>query len=317
MTGRPDLIIADLDNTLINEERAYDRFFQEVIDGLHRASGLDRDDIVEGVRNIVKRHGLASRGWRLSEHVELAMGRPDIHDPDRSLGYVLTRARDAMGAEIGPEPAVLQMLRHAKATGSKIALYTESTPALCVEKLLTARALRGLADAIYCAKPGGTDPQPRGDTRHPLLDGRAQALQARPKSNPDNLQRILEDFGVPAERALMIGDSHERDVKPARALGMAAHLAGWYLARNADSRPAALETLVGHRWNRGTEPETARTLPEYLETPGALHAALWRPSPPRPSAAPAAPAQTPVSSGSSAAAGSRDSVSRKTRALSR
>jgi putative hydrolase of the HAD superfamily len=54
-------------------------------------------------------------------------------------------------------------------------------------------------------------------------------------------QHILNDLGIPASEALMVGDSFERDVRDANAVGI---FAVWFNPRSAESRRSNLHITV-------------------------------------------------------------------------
>ena len=54
-------------------------------------------------------------------------------------------------------------------------------------------------------------------------------------------QHILSDLGIPASEALMVGDSFERDVRDANALGL---FAVWFNPRSTETRKGDLHITV-------------------------------------------------------------------------
>jgi phosphoglycolate phosphatase len=65
----------------------------------------------------------------------------------------------------------------------------------------------------------------------------------RPKPHPEMLWQILEELGIPAERALMVGDT-TFDVEMARAAGIRAVGVGWGAHDEEELRDAGAELVI-------------------------------------------------------------------------
>jgi putative hydrolase of the HAD superfamily len=124
-------------------------------------------------------------------------------------------------------PGAREVLARLKARGKVIVVATSAAVSdeAQIRGALARAELAGFVDKIFCFKNTGL---PKGEHFY---------------------RRILDDLGIPASQALMVGDSFEKDVLAANAAGVTAV---WFNEKSAEARQGerhatfhSLEALAG------------------------------------------------------------------------
>ena len=149
----------------------------------------------------------------LARSIEAAGGRPDV-----ALECASSAFAEIYGAGLldhtRPYPGLEPVLRTLAARGTTLSVLTNKP------RPFTEAILRGLGlDALFAASICGDDPMAR-------------------KPAPDGAFALVRASGVPAARALLVGDSAE-DVATARAAGIASCAVTWGF-RSSDELARAL-----------------------------------------------------------------------------
>ena len=184
-TGWPRALIFDLDGTLVDTAPDIAAALDHVLTGYGRAPlGLEpvRHMVGDGARVLVER-GFAATGGPPSDGVDAAVRR--------FLAYYVDHVAD----HGRPFPGVVEQIAHARAAGCRIAVCTNKLTELTTLLLKTLK-LQPLIDEIVC-----------GDT-----------LPTR-KPDPAMVVECLDRFGIRADEAVMLGDSHN-DVAAAGRAGV-------------------------------------------------------------------------------------------------
>ncbi len=192
----------DLDNTLHDFRKASKSAARIVFYHIWEEFGISPFELEEEYRAILKARtakafvdGKSSREYRSERFAELL----DAHDilPDGladELADLYGRAMEKLTEEL---PGATELISRLKGLGKSIAVISEG-PEDAQESTLETLGLRGCVDRLFTSNAMGV-------------------------SKPEGLfQRFLEAVDVDPSRALVIGDSLERDIVPATGAGMGA-----------------------------------------------------------------------------------------------
>lgn len=126
---------------------------------------------------------------------------PEPYDLDNAAGAMNHAFMTEVNDRVKPVPGAVQCLRALAEQGVGCHVLTNG-PLDGQQRKLTVTGLRDLVDRVYVSEELGVA-----------------------KPDPEVFRRALADLGVPADQVLMVGDSFEYDVAPARAAGLPAL---WY-----------------------------------------------------------------------------------------
>jgi putative hydrolase of the HAD superfamily len=185
-------VIFDLDNTLID----FVRMKHKAIDGSIRAmrkAGLKKSapSAKRAIDILYKVHGMEYRTV-FQAFLRQSYGRVD----DRLLASAIVGYRKAEALAMRPYPQVKGVLSTLQRRGMKIGICTDA-PRLRAWMRLVELGLDDTFDAVVTFE----------DTHHH-------------KPDPAPFRLVLRKLGVTAKDALMVGDSLDKDVAGAHALGM-------------------------------------------------------------------------------------------------
>ncbi|MFT4190570.1 MAG: HAD-IIIA family hydrolase [Comamonas sp.] len=182
MTRRFDLLAFDWDGTLFDSTQIITRCLQEAIRDVGGVVPSDRDAAYVIGLSLVQALERAAPGLS-----------PDVY-PRLVARYRFHYARHQ--DDVLLFPGTLEMLQALKQRGHLLAVAT-------------GKSRRGLDEALQSVGLRG------------LFDGSRTADETAGKPHPLMLQELMAEFGVPAERTLMIGDT-VHDLQMARNAGCAA-----------------------------------------------------------------------------------------------
>lgn len=261
MPHRISTIITDLDNTLWDWLDIWHRPFAAMLDQLVRRSGLPRHQLEAEIRAVHQQHGTSEYAFVVEELPSLRRLHPG-EDPTEVYASAIAAYRNARDEALKLYPGVYETLLSLRNKGCLLVAYTESM-AFYTNYRLRKTGVDQLLDVLY--SPADHElPRDRNEirTRPPAhYELRRTIHRHTPpgelKPNPDVLRTILADLQVDAGESLYVGDSKEKDVAMAQAVGV---LDVW-AAYGPPQRREAYEQLrrVSHWPDRDVEAEK-RTL---------------------------------------------------------
>lgn len=217
------LLITDLDNTLYNFIDYYGPCFRAMVHALSERTGVPEDDLICNFRDVYARHGSVEYSFAVQE-MECFNGRSaaDIEDLIDLAMVAFSRARLK---RLRPYPGVEEGLLWAKMSGIKVIGITNAPMWHALKRLgqlNIAQYFSGVAAYRGHDVPGGnriTDKIKRFDSQGFRSSIKKRWLLERHelKPSPVGYQRILSDANSCS--TYVIGDSREKDLAPAIALG--------------------------------------------------------------------------------------------------
>lgn len=227
MTSGAGAVLFDLDDTLLVDEADVDSVFRRVTEELDRSTGSERGTVAAAVRERARELWRASPLWADSMRLGISSweglaadfvgGHPVVRPFEEwAPSYRLQAWSEALaaygagdrGAELAERfrterrssyrlfPDALDVLARLRAAGWRIGIVTNGPPDLQREKLRLTGVL-DVADAVAISGEVG-----EGKPDAPIFEAALAAL------------------AVEAAAAVMVGDSLERDMKGASALGI-------------------------------------------------------------------------------------------------
>lgn len=202
--SRLDAVIFDLDDTLVNWRHAEAQairqlartHFEPIAIPEERVRLAYADVMAENIRS----WQTVRRWWYISERLDLLSKRLGTHD--RLPGALLAEAFTAdVSTHLGLLDGALEAVRGAR-QGRKTALLTNGRSEVQRPKVVRF----GLQDEVDFVG----------------ITGELGSW----KPDPEAFHKVLRHLGVVPERACMVGDSLEFDIRPARAIGMQTVLVG-------------------------------------------------------------------------------------------
>lgn len=182
-------ILFDLDDTLYDEKTYVASGFRAVARDLEGELGTPRDRLVEEMMPILEADG---RG----RVFDLVLQRHGTHRKERVLELVeLYRYHQP---DIQPYPDVLPVLEELQRSGYLLGLITNGFHVMQKKKVNALGVAQHMDTLVY--------PDELGSDRW--------------KPHPAGFLKGLDDLDVSSENAMYIGNDAEKDVEPARELGM-------------------------------------------------------------------------------------------------
>lgn len=201
MFARVETWIFDLDNTLYHPSaRLFDQIDARMTRFIMRELGLSRDASDRLRRDYWRRHGTTLRGLIESHDVDPNAFLAEVHDLDLSA--------------LKPDPELVGAMR--RLPGRRI-VHTNGAR-VHAARVLAARGLAGLFDAVYAIEDKDLVPKPQ----------------------PDAYARIVALSGLDPARAAMIDDD-ARNLEVPKAMGMTTV---WLCHRPGAKAPAHVDRRV-------------------------------------------------------------------------
>src|SRR5271167_4741740 len=119
------VVITDLDNTLFDWVEIWFRSFTALVDRLVKDSGIEREQLLDEIRDIHQRHGTSEYAFLIEELPSLKALHPD-DDLVQLYDGAIHDFRKARKASLRLFPGVIETLRKLKRQGVLIVGYTES-----------------------------------------------------------------------------------------------------------------------------------------------------------------------------------------------
>jgi phosphoglycolate phosphatase len=215
------LLICDLDNTLYDWVTYFARAFGAMIESAVARLGVDREILLNELRDIHRAH-------HNSEHPFALMEARSIH------GALAERGERVSLETLAPEfaafnatrtnelklyPGVEETLSEIQRTGTRIVAHTEASAHNATSRLRRLHVERFFSK-VYAIQPAAAaHPNPRHSA--PTIPYEITYLaESERKPNPLILSEIVRAEGRGVDEALYVGDSISRDMGMARAAGV-------------------------------------------------------------------------------------------------
>ncbi|TFZ04919.1 HAD family hydrolase [Ramlibacter rhizophilus] len=194
--GRIDLVVFDVDGTLYAQQR------------------LRRAMLLQLLADAVRCRSLRTlRLLRTFRHVREALG-------DEEATEFLALQYQRTGERLGCEPAHVRAVTEDWMERRPLPLLAACRYAH-VDRLFAGLRLSGKRIAIFSDHPARAKVEALG-LHADIVVSATDADVARLKPDPAGLHKVLAEAGVPATRALMVGDRMDRDAAAAHRAGMLA-----------------------------------------------------------------------------------------------
>lgn len=221
------LLVCDLDNTLYDWVGYFVPAFYAMVDEAVRITGCDREELLDDMREVHRRHHDAEHPFALLE--AQIIQRHFEGKSRREIAELLDPAFHAFNVQrkmhLALYPGVRECLELISEAGIKVVAHTESKLYSVVDRL-TRLKLTPFFRRIYCRE--------RASTGHPKEEVGAEWLNRFPtgkvielshhqrKPDPNVLREICADEGTLPSDAAYVGDSIARDILMAREAGVVA-----------------------------------------------------------------------------------------------
>ena len=234
-------LLTDLDDTLYNWVDFWAPCFRSMVHVIHKHQGIPEDEITSQFRRVYAAHGSVEYQFSVQE-LELAqtLAPPELDRLVRRVKGAYKRVREA---RLQPYPSVKDTLRKISAAGIAVVGVTNAPLFLTSRRLAQLRIdhlFTGLA-AWEGFKVADNNPY----VSRRLWKSRVKRTWAFPKAalkpNPHVYRVVLRDLGIPPERTWVVGDSIEKDVRPALEIGAQGVWARYGLTHDSEN----MDTLLG------------------------------------------------------------------------
>jgi phosphoglycolate phosphatase len=238
MKQRVSLAIFDLDNTLFDWVEMWYAMFSVKLAEVVRISGISEEVLKPEFHAIHQHHRTSEYPFAIQELPSLQRKHPgeDLGKLYDEAMHAYYRARKKT---LALYPGARETLVTLQQKGVKLVAYTESMA------FYSARRLRDLdLDLLLEVLYSPEDHQlPRNAKPEEIRRYPAEHYQLRKtihhhtpkgelKPNPDVLRSILDDVGIPKERAIYVGDSKMKDIAMANVVGVTSIWAEYGVAQN-------------------------------------------------------------------------------------
>ena len=240
--ARPNVsvLITDLDNTLFDWVDIWGKAFTALVDELARLSGLDREVLLDEIREVHQKHRTSEYAFVIEELTSLRAKHPtgDLAQIYDSAIHAHRKARKEAEALYPGVAATLEVL---KEQGTLIVGYTESMAYYSGRRVRVLK-LDGLFDYLY--SPPDHD-MPESLTaeqvrKYPAAYYELVSTKHRHtpkgevKPNPDILRKIIDDVGAKPEQCLYVGDSLMKDMAMAKDASVLGAYAAYGFSQDRD-----------------------------------------------------------------------------------
>ena len=223
---RVTTVVLDLDNTLWDWVHIWYEAFSAELDALLRISGVERETLLDEIRQVHRQHGTSEYAFLIAELPSLQALHPN-EDLVQVYAEAITAYRVRRREVLRLYPNVEETLSRLKSAGCTVIAYTESM-AYYTSYRVRKLALDHLIDLLY--SPADHD-LPRGLSadavrKYPAATYELSHTRHRHtpagelKPNPTVLLSILADAGSVAADAIYVGDSLMKDVSMAQDAGV-------------------------------------------------------------------------------------------------
>lgn len=227
-TNKPlvGLLILDLDNTVWDWFDAWHKSMTVMLEELTAATGIPIEVLKAEIRAVHQARGTTEYSWLLDELPSL---QPHIGNGTARTAFdgVLHAQNSARKHATKLYPGVMSTLEVVKSHGVKIVAYTESL-SFWTEWRVRRTGLDGVIDILYSSPDHDF---PDGESRETVRTlsqddyGMKKTVHRHvergiAKPNPLVLQEIIAEHSVPGKLIVYIGDTLDKDVEMAQAVGI-------------------------------------------------------------------------------------------------
>jgi phosphoglycolate phosphatase-like HAD superfamily hydrolase len=219
------LLVLDLDNTIWDWFDAWHQSFSAMLPALSAASGVSVEQLKAEMKVIHQAKGTSEYSFLLDElpSITALRGTKSVRDLYGDVLH-LQNSKRLHATHLYPE--VLTTLQHIRSRGVKVVAYTESLK-FWTEWRIKRTGLDGLIDVLYSSPdhdfPHGTkrdDVRTLPDAAYELLKTEhRQVERGIVKPNPLILSEIIAEHGQVDGAVVYVGDSLDKDVAMAQAVG--------------------------------------------------------------------------------------------------
>lgn len=217
------LVVFDVDHTIGDIFDGWAVATDAALDALALSRAIPRQILEDAIINLEKRgHFLIYHFGELLVHLDCLRPLDDFEETDARIIHDWLRLRE--GATRAYD-GVFDTMAALHAAGARIALYTDSVLSPLLHRLWLMEIPLALIDRIYCQPDVISHAPPMAFENAQTAYKKAALAKTvclpagSPKPNPDNMRRILDDCGVAAAYAVMVGD-HVNDGGSARGAGV-------------------------------------------------------------------------------------------------
>lgn len=216
------LLITDLDNTLYDWVTFFAKSFSAMIDEVVRISKIDREVLLDGFRDVHRRHGNSEYPFAI---LEVECLREMYNEPTELLAamdHALHEFNRMRKKTLHLYPTVQETLVALTRRGVRVVGHTEAIGANAHFRLRKL-GIVDLFEKLYVLH-GAISPHPKGEPAEPSAPPHLieQVPLAERKPNPRLLLDICRRMNVSAEEAVYVGDSQARDISMAVDAGVTA-----------------------------------------------------------------------------------------------
>lgn len=194
-------VVFDLDDTLVNWRQAERLAIHDLAETTLSRHGLGVERVIEAYSGIMAENFISFRTTRkwmyIRDRIALLLERLGVADAAGQADEVTQAFTAKARSNLRFLDGAPELLDHVRSAGLRTALLTNGPPSVQRPKVVAFR-LEDRLDAIAIS----------GETGHWKPDAEA-------------FRNVLRLVGAQAEETLMVGDSVEFDIEPARGLGMA------------------------------------------------------------------------------------------------
>lgn len=247
---RPTLLITDLDNTLYDFPAYYEAGLAAIVEELGTSLGLSDGDITHRLRAVYDRHQSIEYPFAIEEIPEVSELPEDIR-----LLYVRRALKTfwmSATASLTLYPSVLETLIELRRQRVPIVAYTDA-PIHEATRRISSLGIRPYIVGIVAQQWFRRRPRRTFVARIDELPGFYRPSRRMPvlwrinerKPSSMTYEKLLSVFNLTACRAVTVGDSYQRDLRPAAQLGMTALWASY--GHRDGSGEGLLQSVVPNR----------------------------------------------------------------------
>lgn len=265
-------VIADIDNTLYNFVDFYGPAFRAMLHTVSRMTALPEQMLKQEFRTVYNRHGSLEYPYSIQE-IDVITQRFQGEELERIIHSAWVAFGRSRKRRLLPYPEVRETLLWLKKNGYFLVAYTDA-PCHQAWGRLHNLGLKSLFDLLLAWGPPGEEPphdhsgrrksrwyadDPRFSTKQRLELRIVNSSERKP--NVEALRQLSVNLGLDPSTSWLIGDSREKDLMPARAVGLNDVWACYGLACQEANLNTVLELTPGS--SRFAEAEESYT-PSYV-----------------------------------------------------
>lgn len=228
------LVVCDIDNTISDTFNLWGEALDKAVDDLAALHKTDRKTMEETLLAAVPENNRGSSGPLLGINIRADIAQTPAlqgNTPEEKAFFEKEHEKIIHNWQKKRDEAVLfkgvlPVIQKIKAAGAKFVLYTDARESGCLPRLAKLGINPDMIDALY------VQPDKEGMKITPFavkselsefkkaMQGKIFRLPAHSsKPNAENMANILKDFGISADKTVMVGDNIRCDGGSAAAVG--------------------------------------------------------------------------------------------------